>query len=123
MVDKEILFPLVIHDPTTPPTLLWVSWAEEEKNQLQPEKGRVYLFSASQLPCSTQITTKNRDVHFQLLILWKNNDKKLVGVEHANKKEKKKEEYPQTKPRKLKWFIVLSWEKSPVSLNTGWKDI
>lgn len=41
VVDKEILFSLVIPDPGTPPTLLWASWAEEEKEkptQLQPEK-------------------------------------------------------------------------------------
>lgn len=53
VVDKEILFSLVIHDPSTPPRLLWDSWAEEGKNQLQPEKGRAYLFSASQLPWKT----------------------------------------------------------------------
>ena len=35
------------------------------------------------------MTTKNRNIHFQLLFLRKNNDKKLLGAEHANKKEKK----------------------------------
>lgn len=50
MVDKEILFSLEIHNPATPPILLCVQGV---KKQLQPEKGRAHLFSASQLPWKT----------------------------------------------------------------------
>lgn len=92
VVDKEILFSLVIHDPTTTPTLLWDSWAKEEKKtkQLQPKQGRAYLFSASQLPWKTtsHLKLQQRIEMSTSNYLWKNNDEKLVGVEHTNKKKK-----------------------------------
>lgn len=53
VVDKEILFSPVTYDPAALPTLLWNSWATGAKKQLRPEKGRAYLFSASQLPWKT----------------------------------------------------------------------
>lgn len=53
--------------------------------------------------------TKNRNAQFQSLILQKNNDKKLVGVEHANEIEKQKPKTISTsKAKKLKHFIVSS---------------
>lgn len=50
--------------------------------------------------------TKNRNVHFQLLILWKNNDKKLVGVECTNKKKKS-----TSKAKKMELFYCFKLGK------------
>lgn len=66
--------------------------------------------------------TKNRNVHFQSLILWKNNDKKLVGVNVLTRKKKF-----TSKAKKMELFYCFKWnnkrEKSPVALHTGWRDV
>lgn len=105
-MDKEILFSLVIHNPATPPVLLW---CKELKTTSAWERQSSPILSkptALENHLWAEMMTKNRNVHFQLLILWRNNDKKLVGVNMLTRKKN-----PQAKPRKWNCFYCFKLGK------------